>query len=157
MSVRFQDEAFPILKKYLYYLQTVRQKSVKTVDEYFIDLRTFFRYLKRARKLVPDDMDFEQIKIDDIGIELLESVTLNDAYEYMNYLQRERGNKAAARSRKVSSLRGFFNYISKKEHYLSRNPIDELETPKKKKALPKYLSLEQSIELLNAVEGEFVS
>ncbi len=98
MSVRFQDEAFPILKKYLYYLQTVRQKSVKTVDEYFIDLRTFFRYLKRARKLVPDDMDFEQIKIDDIGIELLESVTLNDAYEYMNYLQRERGNKAAARS-----------------------------------------------------------
>ena len=79
MSVRFQDEAFPILKKYLYYLQTVRQKSVKTVDEYFIDLRTFFRYLKRARKLVPDDMDFEQIKIDDIGIELLESVTLNDA------------------------------------------------------------------------------
>ena len=154
MSVRFQDEAFPILKKYLYYLQTVRQKSVKTVDECFIDLRTFFRYLKRARKLVPDDMDFEQIKIDDIGIELLESVTLNDAYEYMNYLQRERGNKAAARSRKVSSLRGFFNYISKKEHYLSRNPIDELETPKKKKALPKYLSLEQSIELLSAVEGE---
>ena len=57
MSVRFQDEAFPILKKYLYYLQTVRQKSVKTVDEYFIDLRTFFRYLKRARKLVPDDME----------------------------------------------------------------------------------------------------
>ena len=114
MVIKFQEEAFPILKKYLFYLQTVRQKSVKTVDEYFIDLRTFFRYLKRSRNLVSSDIPFEKIPIDDIEVTLLQSVTLNDAFEYMNYLQRERGNQAAARSRKVSSLRGFFNYISNK-------------------------------------------
>ena len=72
----------------------------------------------------------------------------------MNYLQRERQNNAASRARKVSSLRGFFKYVTNKKHYLSVNPVEELETPKKKKALPKYLTLEQSIELLRAVEGE---
>lgn len=154
MAVRFQDESFPILKEYLFYQQTIRQKSVKTVDEYFLDLRTFFRYLKVHRGLAPSDCDFEEIPIDDIDLALLQTVELNDAYEYMNYLQRERGNNAAARARKCSSLKGFFKYITQKKHYLEKDPVEELETPKKKKALPKYLTLEQSIELLNAVEGD---
>lgn len=155
MSVRFQDEAFPQLKEYLYYLQTILNKSVKTVDEYFIDLRTFFRFMKLSRHLVPDDCEFDAIKIDDLDLQFLESVTLTDAYEYMTWLQRERGNQSAARARKVSSLKGFFKYLTTKKHYLKVNPIDELEAPKKKKALPKYLTLEQSIELLNAVDGEY--
>ncbi len=154
MAVRFQDESFPILKEYLFYQQTIRQKSVKTVDEYFLDLRTFFRYLKVHRGLAPSGCDFEEIPIDDIDLALLQTVELNDAYEYMNYLQRERGNNAAARARKCSSLKGFFKYITQKKHYLDKDPVEELETPKKKKALPKYLTLEQSIELLNAVEGD---
>lgn len=153
MAVNFQDDAFPILKEYLFYLQTIRQKSVKTVDEYFIDLRTFFRYIKLRRGLLNDDVDFDKIKIDDIGLDLIKTITLNDAFEFMNYLQRERCNQSAARARKCSSLKGFFKFITKKKHYLEVNPIEELEVPKKKKSLPKYLTLEQSIELLNAVEG----
>ena len=155
MAVNFRDEAFPLLKEYLYYLQTILSKSLKTVDEYFIDLRTFFRYLKLRRGLVGTDVDFEDIKIDDIDLAMIKTITLDDAYEYMDYLQRVRGNQAAARARKVSSLRGFFKYLTHKKHYLDVNPIEELEMPKKKKALPKYLTLEQSIELLQAVEGEF--
>lgn len=155
MAVRFQDESFPILKDYLYYLQTILQKSPKTVDEYFIDLRTFFRYLKVSRGLLSKDTEFDTITIDDIDLAFLESVTLNDAYEYMNYLLRERNNNASSRARKCSSLKGFFKYITGKKHYLKQNPVEELELPKKKKALPKYLTLEQSIELLNAVEGEY--
>ena len=73
MSVRFQDEAFPQLKEYLYYLQTILNKSVKTVDEYFIDLRTFFRFMKLSRHLVPDDCEFDAIKIDDLDLQFLES------------------------------------------------------------------------------------
>ena len=156
MAVRFQDEAFPILKEYLYYQQTIRQKSIKTVDEYFLDLRTFFRFMKVYRKQVPEDADFQSVTIDDIDLAFVETISLNDAYEYMNYLQRERGNNAAARARKCSSLKGFFKFITQKKHYLEKDPIEELEIPKTKKALPKYLTLEQSIELLNAVEGEHV-
>ncbi len=107
MAAKFQDEAFPILKDYLpilkdylYYKQTIQNKSLKTVDEYFIDLRTFFRYMKICRGLVSSDVDFDKIKIDDITEDLVKSVKLNDAYEYMDYLIRERNNKSAARARK---------------------------------------------------------
>ena len=154
MAVRFQDESFPILKEYLFYQQTIRQKSPKTVDEYFLDLRTFFRFMKQYRHLVPSDTEFDEITIYDIDLDFLKSIDLNDAYEYMNYLQRERNNTAASRARKCSSLKGFFKFISKKKNYIEKDPVEELEIPKKKKALPKYLTLEQSIELLNAVEGE---
>lgn len=155
MAVSFRDEAPQIVKEYLFYLETIKIKSKKTVDEYYIDLRTFFRYLKKSRKLVPDDAEFEDIKIDDVDINLIKSVTLNDAYEYMDYLYRERNNQSAARARKCSSLKGFFDFLYSKKHLINSNPIAQLEVPKRKKALPKYLTLEQSIELLNAVEGKY--
>ena len=153
MAVSFRDDAPEIIKEYLYYLQTIKVKSIKTIDEYYIDLRTFFRYLKLSRGLVAFDTEFENIKIDDITIDLIKTITLNDAYAYMDYLLRERNNQAASRSRKCSSLKGYFNYLFSKKHYLEKNPIAELEVPKKKKSLPKYLTLEQSIELLNAIDG----
>ena len=155
MAVSFRDEAPNIIKEYLYYLQTIKAKSPKTVDEYYIDLRTFFRYIKLQRGLVPDNTDFDKIRIDDVDIELIKTITLNDAYEYMDYLYRERNNQNASRSRKCSSLKGYFNFIFSKKHYLDKNPIAELEVPKRKKSLPKYLTLEQSIELLNSVEGPY--
>lgn len=153
MPAKFQDEAFPILKDYLYYKQNIQNKSLKTVDEYFIDLRTFFRFMKVHRGLANDD-DFDKIKIDDISEAFVKNVTLADAYEYMDYLIRVRNNKAASRARKCSSLKGFYDYLHKKKHLISDNPVSELEIPKKKKALPKYLTLEQSIELLNSVDGD---
>lgn len=155
MAVDFRDESFPILKDYLSYQGTVRQKSKKTVDEYFLDLRTFFRFLKVYRKTVPAETEFENIRIDDIDIDFLKKVDLTEAYEFMNYLVRERELNASSRARKCSSLKGFFKYITTKKHLLDSDPVDELELPKKKKALPKYLTLEQSIELLNAVEGSY--
>lgn len=155
MAVSFRDEAPQVIKEYLFYLETIKQKSKKTVDEYYIDLRTFFRYLKNARGLVPDDVEFEKIKIDDVDISLIKTVTLNDAYAYMDYLYRDRQNKSAARARKCSSLKGFFNYLFSKKHYIGNDPMAQLEMPKLKKSLPKYLTLEQSIELLNAIEGPY--
>ena len=155
MAVSFRGEAPALIKDYLYYLETIKLKSKKTVDEYYIDLRTFFRYIKTVRGIVPDGTEFDEIKIDDVDINLIRTVTLNDAYEYMHYLSRIRHNQSAARARKCSSLKGFFNYLFSKKHLINNNPVAELEVPKQKKSLPKYLTLEQSIELLNAVEGEY--
>lgn len=153
MAVSFRDEAPQIVKDYLYYMQTIKGKSQKTVDEYYIDLRTFFRFLKQRRKIVSDDTEFDNIQIDDVDINLIKTVSLNDAYEYMDYLMRERNNQNATRARKCSSLKGYFNFLYSKKHLIDDNPIAELEVPKKKKSLPKYLTLEQSIELLNSVDG----
>ena len=154
MAINSISEASPIIRDYLLYMQTVKGKSPKTVDEYFSDIRTFFRFIKINRNIVPSSTPFEDIKVDDVDIELVKTITLQDAYEFMNYLMRDRNNNASTRSRKTSSLKSFFNYLTVKKHILDKDPIKELETPKRKKSLPKYLTLEQSIELLNAVEGK---
>ncbi len=142
-----------VLKKFLGYLQTVKGKSPKTVEEYFFDLRTFFRYLKLSNRLVSPEVPFEEIKIDDVDIDLLKEVNLTDVFEYMNYVATERNNHEAARARKVSSLRHFFKYLTNKTQELPFNPVQELETPKLSKKLPKFLNLEQSKDLLNAAQA----
>lgn len=154
MPINSISESSPIIRDYLLYMQTVKGKSPKTVDEYFSDIRTFFRFIKLHRGLVSPSTPFESIKVDDVDLGLIKSVTLQDAYEFMNYLMRDRNNNASTRSRKTSSLKSFFDYLTVKKHLLDKDPVKELETPKRKKSLPKYLTLEQSIELLNAVDGK---
>lgn len=154
LSINSISEASPVIRDYLLYMQTVKGKSPKTVDEYFSDIRTFFRFIKLSRGIVSPSTPFEEILVSDVDIELIKSITLQDAYEFMNYLMRDRDNNASTRARKTSSLKSFFNYLTVKKHLLDKDPIKELETPKRKKSLPKYLTLEQSIELLNAVDGK---
>ena len=82
----FAIEASEPMKDFLYYLQTVKGRSPATVDEYFNDLRTFFRFIKKQKRLVPSDTSFQDIKVDDVDMALISSVTLTDGYEFMNYL-----------------------------------------------------------------------
>ncbi len=153
MAVNFMDEAPDVIKQFLLYMQNIKGRSLKTIDEYYIDLRTFFRFINYNRKLCDSPLNFDEIKIDNIDINIVKSVTLREAYEFMYFLQRERNNNQASRSRKTSSLRQFYKYLER-GHIIENNPLKDLETPKQKKSLPKYLTLEQSIELLNAVEGD---
>lgn len=143
------------LKEFLSYMQVVKGKSKKTVDEYFLDLRTFFRYIKLKRNLIPSSINFEEVSISDVSIELIRSITLTDIYDFLNYLSENRKNNASTRARKVSSLRSFFNYLSNKTHQIDDNPTKDLDTPKRKSALPKFLTLEDSLELLKSVNGPY--
>ena len=154
MKPELLKESPPIIREFLGYIGTIKGKSPKTVEEYYLDLRTFFRYIKKSRGLVPADTDFEQIDISDITLELVQTISLTQVFEYMNFLSSERKNGAATRSRKVSSLRSFFRYLTNKTGKLKFNPVEELETPKLKKSLPKFLTLEQCMELLTKVEGK---
>ena len=153
----FATEGSELMKDYLYYMQTVKGRSPKPVDEYFNDLRTFFRFMKRHKKIVPANMPDADIKVDDIDLDFVKSVSLTDAYEFMNYLLRVRENDKAARARKTTSIKSFYHYLTVNRGLLKENPLEKLERPKArdKNPLPKYLTLEQSIELLNAVDGKF--
>nr|DAI53017.1 MAG TPA: SITE SPECIFIC RECOMBINASE XERD [Inoviridae sp.] len=155
MRKAYWQECPELLRSYLGYLENIKGRSSKTVDEYYTDLRTFFRYMKRQRGLVSPDTEDEAVSLDGVDLEFVRSVTLNDVYEYLNYAKNERGNSNKTRARKVSSLRMFFRYLTDKTHQLEHNPVQNLDTPKSKKSLPKYLSLEQSLELLTKVKGEF--
>ena len=134
-------------------METIKGKSVKTVEGYFIDLRSFFRFLKISRGLTNDE--FENIRIDDVDLKTVESVTLTDVFEYMNYLASVRHNNNNTRSRKCSSLRSFFKYLYTVTGQISRNPVEQLGNPKLPKRLPKHLDLEQSIDLLQSVDGSY--
>ena len=155
MNSQILQEAPEIIRGFLGYMQTIKGKSAKTVEEYYLDLRTFFRYYKQAKGLAPKDCPLEEISIADVDLDLIRQVTLTDVFEFMNYVMSERENTAATRARKSSSLRMFFKYLTNKTGQLEYNPLLELDTPKLKKSLPKYITLEQSLELLNSVDGPY--
>lgn len=157
MDISSLNDAPSVIRDYLVYMGTVRGKSPLTVSEYYIDLRTFFRFIKKRRGKTPPDAEFDKIDISDADLELASSVTLSDIYEYLYFLMNERGNGASARSRKISSLRSFYKYYCDKLGKIADNPTRNLETPKKKKALPKYLTLEESMDFLSSVNGPTAS
>lgn len=144
-----------ILKRFLVYLQTIKGKSPKTVYEYFLDIRMFFRFLKRNRGIVSADMEFEEITISDVSIDLLRTVTLSEVYDFLYYVLNDRGDIAPTRSRKSSALRTFFSYLTVKVNLLDVNPVAELEVPAQRKRLPKYLTLEECLQLLSSIEGSY--
>lgn len=153
MKQEIFDESPEILIKFLSYLQTVKNKSVGTVYNYFCDLRIFFRYLKVKKYKLGTIESFDEISILDINEDILKNINLTDIYEYMNYLLESRQNQSRARSRKVSSLRTFFKFVTYNLNILEHNPVEHLEVAKKSKTLPKFLSLEQSQKLLETISN----
>ena len=153
-----------ILIDFLSYHETIKAHSQKTVDEYYLDLRNFFRYLKQLRTPALRGLELDEIDIRDLDADFIRTITLTDIYGYMSYLSRDRvvrqnsrdsqrGLSAASRARKIATLRSFFNYLTKKVHLLPENPMKDMDSPKLQKTLPKYLTLTESIELLEAVDG----
>ncbi len=147
----------PVLRDFLSYMQTIKGKSQNTVKVYFYDLRVFLRFMKLHRNCVDKDDDFKDIKIDDIDIPFLQTITLSDLYAFMAYVSNDRDNSSYARARKVASLKAFFKYLTHKAKVLDSNPAIELESPKILKRLPRYLNIEESKQLLNSVDGQFSS
>lgn len=154
-----------VIRDFLAYIETVKGKSAQTAREYYLDLRMFFRYIKQLRGLA-DDVPFDEISILDVDIDLIKTITLSDAYCFLMYTVQDRpkhsnsdistiGLTAPARARKVSALRSFFKYLTDKAHLLTHNPLQNLEYPSVRRSLPKYLTIDESIDLLEAVDGPF--
>ena len=139
-----------LLRDFLYYMETIRGRSARTVDGYYIDLRLFLRYIKAVKLLELTEFQPDDITIGDITPQLICEVTRTDIYAYLSYTLSQRENNAATRARKVSSIRSFYNYITTKTDLLETSPAKDLDMPTVKAALPKFLSLEESIDLLSA-------
>ncbi|WP_262431161.1 site-specific tyrosine recombinase/integron integrase [Qingrenia yutianensis] len=142
------------LKNYLTYMSVIKGKSQNTVTQYYYDLRIFLRYIIMTEKNLHED-EFNNIDILNFDFEKIKKITLDDLYAFMAYINNEHSSNDSFRARKVASLRSFFNYLYIKEKSISENPAQNLDTPKLKARLPKYLSLEQSIDLLKVIDGEY--
>ena len=139
---------------YCNYLLGVRGRSLLTVLEYAGDLRTFFRWLIQSRGLLADrDTPWEKIPTDILTAESLASAELAEVYEFLAYCKDVKQNSARTRARKVVALRRFYKYLETQK-LIPENPLKNLESPSdRNKSLPKYLTLEESRELLDAVCG----
>lgn len=160
-----RSDAPQVLRDFLIYHETIRGHSKATVDEYYLDLRTFFRFLKLSRGLVPRTAELEEISISDVDVPFVAAVTLTEVYDFLAYLSRDRvkqanspepeyGLSAASRARKIAAIRSFFKYLTVKAKLLDENPVQDLDSPKIPKTLPRYLTLEESQRLLLAVDGK---
>ena len=142
------------LKDFLIYMQVIQGKSENTVKEYYKDLKNFLRYLKCNLGKASLN-DFDNIIITDLTVDDLKTVSLSFLYEYMYYINTVKKNNGNTRARKSSAIKSFFKYLHSKANLLDDNPAKEMESPKLPDLLPKYLSLEESLSLLNSVDGEF--
>ncbi len=141
------------LMDFLTNLKLVRDRADRTEEAYYIDIRTFLRYLLVKHGDVNANTEYGKITIKDTPFSYIESFTTYDAYAYLRYLKDDRKNSTATRARKCSSLKQFYFYLYKKAMRIKQNPVADLELPKVKNKLPKYLSLEESLQLLSSVDS----
>ena len=148
-----------ILRDFLTYHENIKGQSQLTIQEYYLDLRMFLRFIKLMRNDMPMHTPFEEIDILDIDINFLKEISSSDVLEFLSYLAHDRANSdltglaASSRSRKLSAIKSFFKYLTARTKLLQENPVAELEYPKIRKSLPKYLTMEQSAALLRSVSG----
>ena len=152
-----------ILRDFLTYHETIKGQSRLTIEEYYLDLRMFLRFIKLMRYDMPVKTPLEDIPIKDVDIHFVKQITTSDVFDFLSYLASDRVNNdhrmqefgisPSSRARKLSSIKSFFKYLTVRTKQLQENPVAELEYPKLRKSLPKYLTMEQSAALLKAVSG----
>ena len=154
-----------VLKEFLVYHENIKGQSQLTISEYYLDLRMFFRFVKLMRNDMPITTRLEDISIKDIDLAFIREIDTSDVFDFLSYLSNDRalnpdsmapdyGISPAARARKLSAIKSFYKYLTIRTKQLQDNPVAELEYPKLRKSLPKYLTLEQSAALLKAVSGQ---
>ena len=151
-----------ILRDFLSYHETIKGQSSKTIQEYYLDLRIFLRFMMLVKREMPYNTDLNTIDITSVDLQFIESISVSDIFDFLSYLANDRlpdnpgdatpGIGSAARARKLSAIKSFYKYLTHTKQ-LENNPVQDLEFPKIRKSLPRYLTLEQCTQLLKAVDG----
>ena len=153
-----------ILKDFLTYHETIKGQSQLTISEYYLDLRMFLRFMKLMRNDMPIHTHLDDIDIRDVNVDFIRQITTSDIFDFLSYLANDRsqnpdspaadyGIGASSRARKLSAIKSFYKYLTVRTKLLAENPVADLEYPKIRKSLPKYLTFEQSAALLRSVSG----
>lgn len=154
-----------ILRDFLIYHETIKGQSPKTISEYYLDLRMFLRFVRLMRNDMPITTCLDDIPIKDIDVPFLRDIQTSDVFDFLSYLANDRainpdslapdyGISPSARARKLSAIKSFYKYLTVRTKLLQENPVADIEYPKLRKSLPKYLTMEQSAALLKSVEGQ---
>ncbi len=141
-----------VLVTFAGYKSSIQNCSPLTVKEYINDLVLFFRYIIVTRRGDnPANTEMTEIPLEGLDYELAGSVRTEEIFAYMLYLAEVRGNKVRIRARRLSAIKAFYKYHTAKSRRLADNPAKDIDSPTVKPALPKYLTLEESILLLQTI------
>ena len=154
-----------ILREFLTYHETIKGQSQLTISEYALDLRMFLRFVRLMRSEMSMKTPLDDIPIKDIDLNFIREITTSDVFDFLSYLASDRevnpdspapdhGVSASTRARKLSAIKSFYKYLTVRTKQLQENPVADLEYPKLRKSLPKYLTMEQSAALLRSVSGQ---
>lgn len=156
MNISEEYADFPeIIREFISYKLAIQGCSVKTVSEYSLDLKNFFKYHLACKSGTPtDDVSLSKVSIMPVDLEIVKNVRTEDIYQYLFFVTEAKANSNAAKARKLSSIKGFYKYLVAKRRYFEDNPAVNIESPKQKKSLPKYLTLEESLNLLETVKND---
>ena len=127
-----------IIKSFLDYHTAILGHSDNTAEGYNADLEVLAAVLAWNRSTTP-----ENLTAADFG-----SATLEELYAYMGTGRNGAALAPAARCRRASSARSFYRFLTRRG-LIDRDPAAELETPKKAKALPHYLTEDEARRLLD--------
>lgn len=147
------DQNPEYVNSFLDYSLTILNKSPNSVKEYNYDLTMFLRYIKIQYHLT-NETDFKSITIKDIPLDVIKQITSQDIMSFLSFMALNLKAKAATRARKISTIRIFFSYLSQKAKIIENNPAQNIETPKKEKRMPRYLTLDDSKKLLSVTMDE---
>ena len=154
-----------ILRDFLTYHETIKGQSQLTIGEYALDIKMFLRFIKLMRCDMPVNTQLDTIDILDVDLDFVRDISTSDIFDFLSYLASDRpqnsdsptselGVSASTRARKLSAIKSFYKYLTVRTKQLQENPVADLEYPKLRKSLPKYLTLEQSASLLQSVSGQ---
>jgi len=136
------------LNSFLQYSSVILNKSKDSVKEYNYDLSNFFKFMSNHLG-VSSNEDIKDTDIRELDMEFLKKISLEDIHSYLYYLKDTYNSKPATIARKASTIRVFFSYMTNNsEDSLEVNPAQNLKNPKLDRRQPKYLTLEESQELL---------
>ncbi len=143
-----------LVMEFLEYHSTVRGHSDRTVMAYYLDLKILLRFLKRRRRLVDRRVPFNEIDITDVDLDFIKAIKIEELYRYQSFSpESDASLSAASRCRRTSTVKSFFKYLSIKRHLLDTNIALELDMPKRKLGLPRYLEESECEKLLSACDG----
>lgn len=127
-----KKETEKTIHNYLDYLKYQKNYSDYTIENYHRDILEFFDYLDR------EVLDYK-------------SVVYSDLRFFLMYLKDEKKDKNSSIDRKLSSLRGFYQYLAN-EGIVSNNVFSLLNGPKKEKKLPRYFEYNELESLFEACD-----
>lgn len=115
-----------------------QNRSEHTLIAYHNDLIQFFDFTAREMRIEPEELTVDQV----------------DIYIVRSFLgeMTDRGLERKSMARKLSALRAFFKFLCR-EGILSKNPVQRIATPKLGRKLPRFLSAEQLVKIIQVPDS----